>query len=921
MSHARTALVAAALVLPFVAAPLASRQQEVTRGEELTEGATLRIYELAQSLDALKDLVPGQTPNIDRLVPTIDFADHTAFASDGPADQFLVEIDAQLVVEVAGVYAFRLTCDDGATLDVAGQRLLENDGLHAPTSVEGEIELAAGLHPLRVRHFEAGGGEELRLEWRAPGAAEFAVVPAAALRTKKNVVRVTSPGPKRLMGPGGPMRPGAGMPLEAVHPSFRVVKLRPDGFKPKVGGLAVLPNGDLVVATFDPNQDGWSSGIKSEPDGVLHRIANASTAKDPSEVVVSEFATGFFEPAGLLLHDGALYVAQRNEITRLADTGDGSYSQRSTFASGWTSDNYHHFTFGLAVANGNLYAALSTSIYIDDPDNVGYIGLNGPGPVNRGTLLEMPLATGEVRYVAGGFRTPDGVGVGVNGQVYVDDNQGAWKPANLLYSVKPGRFYGHYNSTQKGRLYPDGGFAGPFDAEPVSPAAVVMPQNECANSPSQILAIDRGPLMRDFAGQLLVGDVKQGGLHRVFIEEVRGEEQGCVFRFSQGFECGVHRLAWGPDGKLFVGGTGASDSWSWNDTRFGLERLDPTGKSAFEMRAVRATPDGFVIEYTREVAREQLADTAKYIVQQWRYEPTPEYGGDKLDLERLEVALATPSADGRSVRLVIPSLKEGRVVHLYADHVDTSGEQIWTPETWYTLNQRPRDERSADNNGADVQRALVFSRTEGFRHGSIGTGRRCFDELAREHGFEVRFTEDPSWFDAATLSAYDAVVFLNTTGDVLDDDQQAALEAFVEAGGGFLGVHSAADTEYDWPWYGKLVGAWFAGHPHIQQALVRVKDAAHPATADLPKEWRRVDEWYDYRAPVDPDVRVLLALDQSSYEGSQMPAGQHAIAWCHERFGGRALYTGGGHTDEAYAEPLFRQHLVRALGWVAKWTE
>jgi type 1 glutamine amidotransferase/glucose/arabinose dehydrogenase len=920
MHLARLSLVAAAVVVPFVAAPLASREQETARGEELTEGATLRLYELAQALDALKDLVPGQTPNIDRLVPTIDFADHRAFASDGPADQFLVEIEAQLVVEAAGTYAFRLTSDDGATLDVAGQRVVENDGLHAPTSVEGELELAAGLHPLRVRHFEAGGGEELRLEWRAPGAADFAVVPASALRTKKNVVRVTSPGPKRLMGPGGPMRPGAGMPLDAVHPSFRVVALRPEGFEPKVGGLAVLPSGDLVVATFDPNQDGWANGIETVPDGVLHLVANASTAKDPSEVVVSELASGFFEPAGLLLHDGALYVAQRNEITRLTDpAGDGSFSERATFASGWTSDNYHHFTFGLAVANGNLYAALSTSIYIDDPDGVGYRGLNGPGPVNRGTLLEIPLATGEVRYVAGGFRTPDGVGVGVDGQVYVDDNQGAWKPANLLYAVEPGRFYGHYNSTQKGRLYPDGGFAGPFDTEPVSPAAVVMPQNECANSPSQILAIDRGPLMRDFAGQLLVGDVKQGGLHRVFVEEVGGEKQGCVFRFSQGFECGVHRLAWGPDGTLFVGGTGASDSWSWNDTRFGLERLDPTGASAFEMRAVRATPDGFVIEYTREVAREALADVGRYVVHQWRYEPTPDYGGDKLDLERLEVALALPSSDGRSVRLVVPGLAEGRVVHLYADHVDTSGEQIWSPETWYTLNQRPHD--AAASEGERTRRVLVFSRTEGFRHGSIGTGRRCFDELARELGATARFTEDPSWFTPEVLAGFDAVVFLNTTGDVLDEPQQAALEAFVTRGGGFLGVHSAADTEYDWPWYGRLVGAWFQSHPHIQRALLRVRDAAHPATADLPAEWRRVDEWYDYRAPVDPDVRVLLELDQSSYEGSSMPAGQHAIAWCHERFGGRALYTGGGHTDEAYAEPLFRAHLAGALRWVAHWAE
>lgn len=210
---------------------------------------------------------------------------------------------------------------------------------------------------------------------------------------------------------------------------------------------------------------------------------------------------------------------------------------------------------------------------------------------------------------------------------------------------------------------------------------------------------------------------------------------------------------------------------------------------------------------------------------------------------------------------------------------------------------------------------LVFSRTTGFRHDSIPAGIRALRELGDQHHFAVDATEDPAVFTDENLKQYQVVIFLNTTGDVLDKGQQYAFQRFMKQGGGYVGVHSASDTEYDWPWYGKLVGAYFASHPRIQRAQLEVLDHQHPATSFLPDRWQRRDEWYNFKqAPVG--VRVLLKLDTDSYEGSTL-AGNHPAAWYHEYDGGRAFYTAGGHTKESYAEPRFLRHLLGAITWAA----
>ncbi|MFK4599432.1 ThuA domain-containing protein [Streptomyces pristinaespiralis] len=211
-----------------------------------------------------------------------------------------------------------------------------------------------------------------------------------------------------------------------------------------------------------------------------------------------------------------------------------------------------------------------------------------------------------------------------------------------------------------------------------------------------------------------------------------------------------------------------------------------------------------------------------------------------------------------------------------------------------------------------AERVLVFSKTSGFRHDSIPAGITALKELGGSAGITVDATEAAGQFTAANLARYDAVVFLSTTGDVLNADQQKAFEDYVAAGGGYMGVHAAADTEYDWEFYGGLVGAYFASHPQIQPATVRVEDHDHPATSHIDGPWERTDEWYNYRTNPREQARVLATLDETTYQGGTMK-GDHPIAWCQTYEGGRAFYTGGGHTKESYAEPAFRQHLLGGL--------
>jgi glucose/arabinose dehydrogenase len=211
---------------------------------------------------------------------------------------------------------------------------------------------------------------------------------------------------------------------------------------------------------------------------------------------------------------------------------------------------------------------------------------------------------------------------------------------------------------------------------------------------------------------------------------------------------------------------------------------------------------------------------------------------------------------------------------------------------------------------------LVFSKTAGFRHSSIDDGVAAIQALGAANDFSVVHTEDAAMFNARDLAPFEAVVFLMTTGDVLNASQQTSFESFIRTGGGYVGVHSAADTEYGWAWYGELLGAYFESHPAIQQATIKVADHVHASTAHLPERWVRTDEWYNYSVNPRGEVHVLATLDESTYSGG-VDGFDHPISWYKYFEGGRSWYTGLGHTDSSYSEPMFQQHLLGGILFAA----
>lgn len=212
---------------------------------------------------------------------------------------------------------------------------------------------------------------------------------------------------------------------------------------------------------------------------------------------------------------------------------------------------------------------------------------------------------------------------------------------------------------------------------------------------------------------------------------------------------------------------------------------------------------------------------------------------------------------------------------------------------------------------AKKKKILIFSKTAGFHHTSIPIGIAAIQKLGLENKFDVDTSTNSEKITTQNLKQYAAVVFLSTTGDIFNAVQQSAFEQYIKAGGGFVGVHAATDTEYEWPWYGKLAGAYFTSHPKQQVATLNVINRKTIATAHLPEVWKRKDEWYNFK-DIQGDLKVLITLDETSYEGGKNPT-YHPIAWYHDFDGGRSFYTGLGHVDESYSDPLFLKHLLGGI--------
>ena len=207
---------------------------------------------------------------------------------------------------------------------------------------------------------------------------------------------------------------------------------------------------------------------------------------------------------------------------------------------------------------------------------------------------------------------------------------------------------------------------------------------------------------------------------------------------------------------------------------------------------------------------------------------------------------------------------------------------------------------------------LVFSATKGFRHTSIHEGKMALLKLGKSMGIHVDTSEDANVFKLGNLNRYKAIVFLSTTGNILNETQQGVFQNFIRNGGGFVGIHAATDTEYDWPWYNKLVGAQFDSHPEQQEAELNVTDSLFIATKGLPAQWRHFDEWYNFKNYYWDSMKIVMTVDENTYKGGKN-GNFHPVSWYHNYDGGRSFYTALGHTEESFSNPLFLAHLQGGL--------
>jgi cytochrome c len=451
-------------------------------------------------------------------------------------------------------------------------------------------------------------------------------------------------------------KPGFGAALEGVHPSYDLSTLSTPGFNPKVGAMAFLPHGRLLVTTWDT------------VGGVY--LLDGLTTRDGSDIGVKRIASGLAEPLGIEVVNGEIYVLQKQELTKLIDhDGDGIIDEYRTICNSWgATADFHEFSFGLVYKEGYFYATLSMAMRLT-PDQKQL--------PDRGRTIRIS-PNGSFESVNFGLRTPNGIGLGVDNELFVLDNQGQWLPGNKLIHVREGDFNGM-------------GWGWLDESAPMPrmvPPAIWLPENEIANSPSEPVLIKEGT----YKGQMLHGDVTHGGIKRDFLEKINGRYQGAVFRFSQGFAAGVNRLRWGPDGALYVGEVGmAPGGWSWQNQTSGLQKLTYNGRGTFEMLAVRAKPQGFEIEFTQPLSKEAIPEMKNLLIQQWWYQPTPRYGGPKMDYEDLKATRLTLSEDGTRLYLEIPNLQKEHVVYfrLPDELKSASGQSLWTSEAWYTLNSIP----------------------------------------------------------------------------------------------------------------------------------------------------------------------------------------------------------------------------------------
>jgi len=506
-------------------------------------------------------------------------------------------------------------------------------------------------------------------------------------------------------------------PMEEDY--FKIMKVSsPEGTLLEVGGLVTLPNGNLGISTRR---------------GDVFIVENPTSARP----FFRKFASGLHEILGLAYKDGHLYLAQRGELTKLIDSDmDGQADIFETVYAWPVSGHYHEYSFGPVIgSDGKFY--VSGNVAFGDEE-----WWRGESRVPyRGWIMKIS-EDGEMEPWATGMRSPAGIGM-IEDELFYTDNQGDYMGSGGLWHIEKGDFSGHpaglkwtslpnsplsltteeFNAVvdpmqvknEQGRyIKPENvegaPFITPFEAKEKLPdlklPAVWFPYGIHGISTSEPIKIPKGHF-GPFEGQLLVGDQGQSKIMRVFLEKVNGEYQGASIDFRSGFQSGVLRMAWAKDGSLFVGET--NRGWgSAGEANEGLQRLVWNEDLPFEMRAVRAMPDGFEVEFTKPVDRKSAEDIASYSVNSYTYKYFPVYGSPPANNEALTVKGVKVSEDGMKARIVVEGLRQYYVHHLFLDGVRERDNfhSLVHPSAYYTLNNIPAGEKLAINETSTVNSAI-----------------------------------------------------------------------------------------------------------------------------------------------------------------------------------------------------------------------
>ena len=561
--------------------------------------------------------------------------------------------------------------DDSLTVWFNGARLVSEDREAAvdPFRNAAELPVRAGTNALLIKVCQYGG------EWKACAGPELPVGVSAALRQRLD----------RDFPLGGSAGGGdAASSPSAEERYYRVTTIQqPADSVLEVGGLGFRPDGKLLACTRR---------------GEVWLVHNPG-ADNPADVKFTRFAAGLHEALGLWAEDNdKVYVVQRPELTKLIDKdGDGTADEFVTVCDKWgVSGDYHEFAFGPARdKHGNFFVTL----------NVGFGGGHQAKAPWRGWCVKV-TPDGKMEPWAYGLRSPNGINFSPDGELFYCDNQGEWVATNKMNHLKRGKFYGHQAGLQwvkdspfagkvpdkvkSGMLY-DGqkgpGANAPAGFPDLDPPCVWFPYGRMGQSASEPRWDTTGGKFGPFAGQCFVGDQTRSMVMRVALEKVNGVYQGACFPFRSGLQCGVNRLAFGPDGALYVGQT--NRGWgSVGGKPYGLQRINFTGAAPFEVHHVALTRDGFDLTFTAPVDAAAAARLAAYAVKSFTYVYFSNYGCPETDTEAEKVAKAVVSADGKTVSLTVHGLRKGRVYEFHLPGVKSvAGEGLLHPEAYYTLNE------------------------------------------------------------------------------------------------------------------------------------------------------------------------------------------------------------------------------------------